>query len=1386
MIDSKHEQNCTAAGVDVGSAYVSTAVLGPDGRLLRHDTRRHGGSVVETVREILEGLSPADIEYVAKTGDGAEQIENAGPLLDPAVSLLYGAKHEYPDVRNVIYVGAGSFYLVILNENGEYLKHTANTACASGTGAFLDQQAIRLGVTPEGLHELAAQAGNCPSVATRCAVFAKTDIIHLQQAGYTKKDIAAGICRGMAESTLDVLLKGKTLTGRTIVVGGVARNHEVVKYIEQKLGFEVDVPERPEIIGAVGAAVYAASEGVRPPESWNITKANIGQADRLRKPSLTLEKSSYPDFKYFDFRINDDDTEIAVTRKPEGQCYDAVLGIDIGSTSTKGVVVTPDRNVLVTAYRKTAGDPIRATQLVLKAIREEMARFEFDLNLLGVGTTGSGRKLIKKVIRADTEMNEITAHARAAVHIDPEVDTILEIGGQDAKFTQLEDGTVYNSTMNYVCAAGTGSFIEEQAKRLGISIWDYGDETIAVSPPRTSDRCTVFMERDLDVLLSQGWSRKEVAAAVLYSVCENYLNKVVAGQHIGERVYFQGATARNKALVAAFERTLDKPITVSPYCHLTGAYGMALLLLDGNAAGSSFRGLAFADAAVATTNEKCTLCRNDCELTVIDVNGEKVGWGMKCGREYEDNSRSQKQNINYDLFKLRKKLLKELSGRDTEDPAFVAGIPMSLTSYAYLPLWGTFLRSLGGAVVLSQQTSERTLKRGMRHTQAEFCAPVIAGHGHVADLADSAPDFIFMPHMIEAEKRKEFNKSHFCPFVQGHPSVVEATSLLDNYGGRFVSPVIEFPRGRDAMARSLHASLKPIIGATLSNVRKALDAGFQAQDELERRLKEEGRKTLKRLEDSGEMGIVILGRPYNINDPGLNVNLPEKIADMGVTVIPMDFLEEGKFEERWYNMYWNYGQALTRTARKVVDSDNLFGILFSNFCCGPDSYLITYFKETMNERRKPFLVVQFDAHGADAGYVTRVEAALESFKSWRPAPRRVPKPVIESRTIDRKRTIFFPPMDPIVVQFFKAAFEGEGFRGEVLREDEETLDIGYKHTLGGECVPCPSTLGSFIKEMEDRGLSPSEAALFMPTAEGPCRFGQYACLNRIVFEKKGWGDVSIISPSSNNAYLGLPKRLRKTLWKSIVCGDILSKMLLRVRPYEAVPGSTDRALADSVAGIGESLRTKCEGLREALSDSVERFKRIERTNGHRPKVGIVGEIYVRSNTFINQDVVLWIERLGGEALKTSIGEWIFYSAFMHHYHPVSNIRDVADRIKGRLQTCYFNHVEHGLYDVAQDIIHDRPEPKIEDIMDAGRRYLPVEVEGEAILTIGRALLFIEREGVDAVVNVSPTFCMPGTTTTSIFAKIEDEKGVPIICNFYDGSGEPNKVLRPHLHCLTRG
>ncbi|MBU1909812.1 MAG: CoA activase, partial [Verrucomicrobia bacterium] len=752
------------------------------------------GEPLKCLRGLLEGFPLEDIRGVARTGSGGQSLPLPGVYLDPIVAGLEGARKLAPDARNILSIGGGSFSLTQLDEGGRYRRSNINSACASGTGAFLDQQALRLQIPPAELAQCAmCYEGRPPGVATRCAVFAKSDMIHLQQEGFSVEAIAAGLCVGLGASTVDGLLDGRALTGKSILIGGMARNSVVVRAIREKLGVETVVPDFPELAGAYGAALVALQQGAGAslPPGWvdrlgpasGSTRAS-GPTDELRAP-LELKLSSYPAFTWHDHWVNEDDSEVAIVA-PQRGAVRVALGIDIGSTSTKATALDEQNQVVGWVYRKTAGNPIRAVQLVFKAFREMEKRGGFTLDIRGVGTTGSGRKMIKEVIGADLAMNEITAHARAAVFIDPEADTIIELGGQDAKFTQLQNGMVYNSVMNYVCAAGTGSFIEEQALKLGLPLAEYAGRAMGKPCPRTSDRCTVYMERDLDLLMARGWSKDQIAAAVLHSVRDNYLNKVVGGLYIGDHIYFQGATARNKALVAAFEVELQKPIAVSPYCHLTGSLGMSLLARERvpeAERSARFKGLAFADEKVTVDHEICDLCHNLCNLSIIRAGQEVVAWGLKCGRDYGEKRMRVRDLTAYESWKRRAAAWANGAKPSTERGRAARpriGLLRSLGTYGYYPFWRTFLRELGGEVVYSPVSSEKILHRGGEISTAEYCAPVVMSHGHArALLEDSGVDYLFVPHMLREPVPNGFTDAHFCCYVQAHPGVLKSIEGLN-------------------------------------------------------------------------------------------------------------------------------------------------------------------------------------------------------------------------------------------------------------------------------------------------------------------------------------------------------------------------------------------------------------------------------------------------------------------------------------------------------------------------------------------------------------------------------------------------------------------------------
>jgi predicted CoA-substrate-specific enzyme activase len=1037
-------------------------------------------------------------------------------------------------------------------------------------------------------------------------------------------------------------------------------------------------------------------------------------------------------------------------------------------------------------YRKTAGNPIEATQLLFRAMLTLAERKGITFEILGVGTTGSGRKMVGKVIGADCIINEISAHVAGAVRTDPTIDTIFEIGGQDSKYMHVVDGHIRDSNMNYVCAAGTGSFVEEQAKKLGYPVDRVGPAILGTRPPRTTDRCTVFMEQDVAKLVQSGVSPEEALSGVMVSVVKNYLNKVVGNRYRSrEKIFFQGATARNPALVAAFERLLGVTMVVSPYCHVMGAYGVAMLtrqiMAGQEKARTTFWGLDLDKRDIRIRKETCDLCQNNCTISFADIEGsdESPSWGYMCGRDPDENQ--VRVNPHEKALRTRMRLWRETgAGIKLPDDAPVVGIPQALTTYTYLPLWRRFLNRLGYKVVLSGPTKDDIRTLGTRLCGAEFCFPAKMAMGHVAKLAQKeGVDFVLVPYMVSEVQNPHTTASKFCPYVQSLPSYAGTALQVNGIDtSRIVSPVVDLRLSEAKIAKLLAKVLSSSLNRTRRQIRRAWTEAMQTQRTFESRCREEGQKILDQAAQKGEKLLVLAGRPYTTYDTGLNLGMPQKIAEQGRMVVPLDFVgaDIGRLGERYTNLYWNYGQKILATILQVAESDNLDVVVLTNFNCGPDSFLLTYAEEILQNR--PFLALELDEHGADAGYMTRVEAFCDVLRQPRstPTPR---MPFSPEPANFKDHTIWVPPMHPIGTPFCSATLRRHGYKSEPLPpEDKQAFELGRAHTRGSECLPTALTLGALLKTLQERN-GDSKHALFMPTAEGPCRFGQYCTLHRQVLDRLGHKDVPILSPSSFNCYQGLDEACRRSLWKAFLASDVIFKAACKVRPYEIHPGETNRILEEEKARLVDVIALGGELAKETRR-SIDRFAGISIAGPKKPLVGVVGEIYVRCNEFANENVIGAIERFGGEAWLAPMSEWILYTAATQSIAFYDRSHNFLKKWLADINNLYVFHQEHKFYSAAGEFMQDRIEPDIKEVLEEGTKYMPINFEGESIITVGRAVKFA-HQNVAMVVNCAPFGCMPGTLTTAIFQKLSPELGIPIVSLFYDGHGNQNQHLKVFLN-----
>jgi predicted CoA-substrate-specific enzyme activase len=970
-------------GVDVGSVSVNMVVLDAAAEVVEERYVRHKGHPMRAAAEVLsEAVARHGADSIlglATTGAGGRVVAEVlgGSFVNEVVAQATATGALHPEVRTIVEIGGEDSKLVFLRrpEAGgpiEVADFAMNTLCAAGTGSFLDQQASRLGVSIGEFGRLALQSVSPPRVAGRCSVFAKSDMIHLQQKATPTHDIIAGLCCALVRNFKSTVGSAATFECPVSFQGGVAANAGIVRAVRDVLELgegELIIPEHFAAMGAIGAVLKAGEE--------------LGAADFDRLEELREYGSRGGEAKLLaPLRLERSVIQQATVTPPRpapGQRPAAYLGVDVGSISTNLVVIDQERNVLAKRYLMTAGRPIEAVRQGLLEIGEEVGDL---VDIRGVCTTGSGRYLTADFIGADVVKNEITAQARGALQIDPTVDTIFEIGGQDSKFISLESGHVVDFEMNKVCAAGTGSFLEEQAEKLGIAIKEeFARLALAsTSPTRLGERCTVFMERDVIGLLLKGAEVGDLCAGLAYSVALNYLNRVVRGRRIGKVIFFQGGTAYNDAVAAAFSQILGKPIIVPPHNGVMGAIGMALIArerMQGTNRPSRFRGYDLYRVNFSTREFVCRACSNYCDMKEFTIEGQRSYWGDKCSDKFRKRARTDRQPVIEDLLEFRDKALEEGyvppqgGGRPT------VGIPRSMYFYDHFPFWCAYFQELGFDVVVSSPTDRRITALGEELTIAEPCFPVKLAHGHVQELRERGVDYILIPNAVNAEAPASRVDSHMCPWNQTLPFVVRAVPQLEDVRGKFLAPTVHFRYGRKHVEKELGE-----FARTLKISRRASDravlAAYAAQGAFTDTLLEAGAQALEKLRATGEPALVLLGRTYNIYDRSGNCDIPRKLRTIyGANVLPMDFLplDLEDISDVNPNMYWNSGRRILAAARIAQRHRNLHLIYISNFKCGPDSYIKSFLDDAAG---RPSLVLQFDGHSNDAGFITRCEAYLDS------------------------------------------------------------------------------------------------------------------------------------------------------------------------------------------------------------------------------------------------------------------------------------------------------------------------------------------------------------------------------------------------------------------------
>ncbi len=1386
-------------GIDIGSVTAKAVVLDEAGNIVASRYVRTRGQPVETIlavlTEVLGEYPPEKFTAAAATGTGGQLIAGllAMPFVNEITAQAAGTARFHPEVETILEIGGEDSKLIVLKHEAEgappkVADFALNGVCAAGTGSFLDQQASRMGIPIEQFGEVALKSASPPRVAGRCSVFAKSDMIHLQQVGTPVHDIVAGLCFAMIRNFKGQVIRGRDLGRPVAFQGGVAANQGIRRAVLEVLELdEADliIPEHFAVLGAAGAAL-TAGEGQLP-------------ADTLKRLDNYIKSREYkfvtlPELTGDDYPIETEPVKITA-----GGPVEAYAGVDIGSISTNVVVIDRDNNVLARRYLMTASRPIEAVKQGLAEVGVEL---KGKVVIKGAGSTGSGRYMTGEFFGADVIRNEITSHARAAAFVCPEADTIFEIGGQDAKYISLQNGTIVDFAMNKVCAAGTGSFLEEQAEKLGISIKDeFGEMGLASKTPLDlGERCTVFMESQQNYFKQRGAAKQDLVGGLAYSVVKNYLTKVVEDRKIGEHILFQGGTAFNRAVKAAFEAITGKKVTVPPHHDILGAIGVAMLAreeMEISHKPTRFRGFDLAERQYELSSFECKSCSNRCEIHKVVFAGEKpLFYGSRCGKWDSTEQKAKRKSSKIPrLFEERSEHLLNTYSKDTPDKpnGKKVGIPRVLFFHELYPLWKAFFTEMGFEVVLSEPTNRHIIRQGVENIVEEPCLPIKLAHGHMLNLLEKEPDYIFLPVQCTMEKLSgDFNKSWNCPLTQSLPYILLSSTrikeILEAPSGKtpkILRPVIHPDRGRPWLKRVLRRAAKDAGITSRTRIDRAIETGLAALDEFNAWQQRRGGEILASLQPD-EKAIVVIGRAYNTYDEAITLNLPEKLRDLNVLAIPLDFLPlasvAAEVSHSHPNMYWKAGQKILCAGHIIAHDPRLFGLYVTNFACGPDSYLVKFFsKETEG---KPFLTIEIDEHSADAGIITRCEAFIDTIRhaSTRGVSKYIPLVRVSSNHTGQRR-VYVPYMiDHGYV--IAAAMRASGVDAEPLPEsDELTLEIGRRYTTGKECYPSIITSGDIVKKTMAPDFDPERAAFFMPGASGPCRFGQYNRLHRLILDELGLEQVPILVFDQTGGYhqdvAALGQGFRLHAWRAIAILDSMQKMLLERRPYEVNTGETDAVYKEYLGTLIRETGSSGETLRDFSRRARQAFDSVKIDTGQpKPRVGIVGEIFVRSNPFANDGLIRKLEALGTQCGVPPIEEWLDY---------IDHQRKRRNRL--HLEGGWRDWARQKLTEIVQESVAEplrkefdgsiaafKRELPTQKIIDRGHAYLTPAVEGEAILSMGRVVEYAEH-GFDGIVNIIPFGCMPGIIVSLLLHQFRQDYGLPVLNVVVEGTKDPGESIR---------
>ncbi len=1392
------------AGIDVGSTTVKLAVLDAENKLVFGRYTRHCAHIQETLCDLLKEAREelGDIEpSFGITGSGSINLGKAlGIPFVQEVSAVASALEMIAPQTDVAIELGGEDAKIIYFRGG--LDERMNGVCAGGTGSFIDQMAALLQTDAEGLNNEAKNYKEIYPIAARCGVFAKTDIQPLINEGATKADLAASIFQAVVNQTISGLACGKPIRGCVAFLGGPLHFLTELKkaFIRTlRLTPETTVdPENSHLFAATGAALETENGGGMRLSSL-IDRLTDGVEMKFEIKRLPPLFASEQEYRAFLKRHSAAVVEKADLSDYRGKCY---LGIDAGSTTTKLALISEDGRLIYSHYSNNRGNPVAAAQAAIKDLRDKLPE---GAEIAYSCSTGYGEGLLKSAFKLDCSEVETVAHTTAASFFDPEVDCVLDIGGQDMKCIKLKNGSVDNVLLNEACSSGCGSFIESFANSLGYSAEDFAKEALfAKNPVDLGTRCTVFMNSNVKQAQKEGAPVSDISAGLAYSVIKNALYKVIKladPKELGEHIVVQGGTFYNKAVLRAFERIAGVNATCPDISGIMGAFGAALIAQQ-RCKGKKSEMLSLDEIinlTSKTTTARCGRCTNNCMLTVSQFSGgRKHITGNRCERGLgSDHTGPKGENV---IEYKRKRLFDYEPLAEENAPRGVIGIPRVLNIYENYPYWATFFKELGFRVVLSPLSDRKLYERGMESIPSESeCYPAKLSHGHVQWLIDQGIKIIFHPCVFYEHQETRQAQNHYnCPIVAAYPENLKNNiEEISNGSVRYVRPFIAMTDEKTAENRLVRMFVKQ-FSVPENEVRAAAQKAWQEQLNAKADIRAEGKRVLEEMEKRGGRGIVLAGRPYHI-DPEINHGIPELIASYGLDVFSEDSLPIDFDPERPVRVVdqWVYHSRLYSAAEFVRSRDDMELIQLNSFGCGLDAVTTDQVSEILEGSNKLYTVLKIDEVNNLGAVRIRIRSLIAAMNQRREKNITAePKPITYHSTRFTKEmfkegyTILAPQMSPIHFEVLEPVFKHHGFNIEVLTNDNRSaIDTGLRFVNNDACFPSITAVGQVMEAVLSGRYDVNRLAIIMTQTGGCCRASNYVGFIRRALDKAGLSQIPVISLNANGMEKAEGFKITPSLLvaagKGVVYGDLFMRCLYRTRPYEKVFGSADalhekwlKICTDQLTGKNRmSYKKVCEGI-------VKEFDELPLVDGlKKPRVGVVGEILVKYMPLANNHLVELLESEGAEAVVPDLMDFMNYSVYNAEYKHEFLGASLKSAIVSRISVAAIAWVRKPAVRALERSKRFEPPMPIKDVANLAKQFLSLGNQyGEGWFLTGEMAELLES-GVPNIVCIQPFACLPnhvvGKGMIKHLKKVYPQANIAAV-DYDPGASEVNQLNRIKL------